>query len=404
MSTQSKAKRYVSLGFDELDQLQELGWGERAMYLELKRLANFKTGKVGVFRSQALTWEELGRRVSVPSAQGRAAKLVDGKEAALMVGRLEAAGLVSDQGRRENKGLTLMLPLSPIGSASAVAEPAKAAQQASTPTESATQPIAKARPDVQEDDETSAEVITEDWGNEDLEIQSGAGLGEEESGAFPENTAQPFAGAQQDGPEHVEPTPAVEVDWEEEDFPLEDRGNAEVVGAASEKDAGNPPDSREGAGSPPARMPDGRNDEILENLCSTRLPEANEGDDSVMTPFNKKSSFETEPRAGDTPAPCPPQASIPTPSPSEKAPGAVRASLTLADIRSRLAAAGFIYLTTPDSKTLMQGWIDRGISLEMFEKAMGIVKKGKRQLAPRAFNQCLVELEVKGKQRAKAAL
>lgn len=97
MSTQPTAKRYLSLSFHEHDLLQGLGWGERAMYLELKRVSNFKTGQVGVFLSQKLSWEELGRRVSVPSAQGRAAKTVDGKEAALMVGRLEAAGLVSDQ-------------------------------------------------------------------------------------------------------------------------------------------------------------------------------------------------------------------------------------------------------------------------------------------------------------------
>lgn len=404
MSTQSKAKRYVSLGFDELDQLQGLGWGERAMYLELKRLANFKTGKVGVFRSQALTWEELGRRVSVPSAQGRAAKLVDGKEAALMVGRLEAAGLVSDQGRRENKGLILMLPLSPIGSASAIAEPAKAAQQASTSTESATQPIAKAQPDVQEDDETSAEVITEDWGNEHLEIQSGAGLQEEEGGAFPENTAQPFAGIQQDRPEHVEPTPAVEVDWEEEDFPLEDRGNAEVAGVAPEKDTDSLPDRLEDAGSTPARMPDDRNDENPENQGRATVSEVSEDVASLLTPVKNKTFVETKPRAGDTPAPCPPQASIPTPSPSEKAPGAVRAPLTLADIRSHLTAAGCLYITTKVSKKFMQGWINRDVSLSMLQKAIRKFKKEKKPLTPGALDRCLLELEADARRLSKPAL
>lgn len=404
MSNESRKKHYVSLGFHELDLLQKLGWGERAMYLELKRMSNFKTGQVGVFRSQALSWEELGRLVSVPSAQGRAAKLVDGKEAALMVGRLEAAGLVSDQGRRENKGLTLMLPLSPIGSASAVAEPAKAAQQALTSTESATQPIAKARPDVQEDDETSAEVITEDWGNEDLEIQSGAGLHKEEASTLPENTAQPFAGIQQDRPEHVEPTPAVEVDWEEEDFPLEDRGNAEVAGAASEMDTGNPPDSREGAGSTPARMPDGRNDEIPENQGSATVSEVSEDTASLLTPVKNKTFVETKPRAGDTPAPCPPQASIPTPSPSEKAPGAVRTPLTLADIRSHLTAAGCLYITTKVSKEFMQGWINRDVSLSMLEKAIRKFKKEKKPLTPGALDQCLLELEADARRLSKLAL
>ena len=291
MSTQSKAKRYVSLGFDELDQLQELGWGERAMYLELKRLANFKTGKVGVFRSQVLTWEELGRRVSVPSAQGRAAKLVDGKEAALMVGRLEAAGLVADQGRRENGGLTLTLPLSPIEkAATAAARPAR---------------------------QTAARA------------------------------AKPGAEAQ--------------------------------------------PEGGEDAGSTLARMPDDWADEIPENIDGTRVPEVKASIMSVMMLSEHLNKFfNTETGSGDTPAPCPPQAAIPTPIFSENSPGAVRASLTLADIRSRLAAANFIYLTTRDSNTLMEGWITREVSLEALEKAIAeLVRDDSKQLTPAAVDRCL---------------
>lgn len=403
MSNESRKKHYVSLGFHELDLLQKLGWGERAMYLELKRMANFKTGQVGVFRSQALSWEELGRLVSVPSAQGRAAKLVDGKEAALMVGRLEAAGLVSDQGRRENKGLTLMLPLSPIASASAVAEPAKAAQQASTSTESAVQPIAKAQPDVQEDEETSAEVITEDWGNEHLEIQSGAEIYAEEASTSSGNAAQPFAGAQQDGREHDEPIPEVEFDdWDED--PPEEHGDTEVAGAAPKKDADSLPDGLEGAGSTPARMPGDRNDEIPENQGRATVSEVSKDVASLLTPVKNKTFVETKPRAGDTPAPCPPQASIPTPSPSEKASGAVRAPLTLADIRSHLTAAGCLYITTKVSKKFMQGWINRDVSLSMLQKAIRKFKKEKKQLTPGALDQCLLELEANARRLSKLAL
>lgn len=401
MSNGPKKKYYVSLGFHELDLLKTLGWGERAMYLELKRMSNFKTGEVGVFRNQALSWEELGRLVSVPSAQGRAAKLVDGKEAALMVGRLEAAGLVSGQGRRENKGLTLMLPLSPIGSAPNVAEPVKAAQQASTSTESATQPIAQAQQGDREDTESSAEVVSEDWGNEHLEIQSGAGLHEEEAGTLPETVVQPFSGVQPERSEHIEPAPVLKVDWEENGFPVEYHGDAEVDGVAPEKVACNQPDSREDAGSIMPRMPDSRSDEIHENLCSATVSVANEGSESLLKDVRNKIFFETNPGAGDSPAPCPPQASIPTPIFSEKSPGAVRASLTLADIRSRLAADRFLYPKGEETTHLMQQWIDRGISLPMFEKAIEKMKKKTNLLTPRALNGYLMEAEKLGKKRVK---
>lgn len=306
MSTQSKAKRYVSLGFDELDQLQGLGWGERAMYLELKRLANFKTGKVGVFRSQALTWEELGRRVSVPSAQGRAAKLVDGKEAALMVGRLEAAGLVADQGRRENGGLTLTLPLSPIEkAATAAARPAR---------------------------QTAARA------------------------AKPGEEAQPEGG--------------------------------------------------EDAGSTLARIPDDWANEIPENIDGARVPEVKASIMSVMMLSEHLNKFfNTETGSGDTPAPCPPQAATPTPIFSENPPGAVRASLTLADIRSRLAAARFIYLTTPDSKALMQGWITREVGREELEKAIAeVVSDPSKQPTPAAVDRCLRKPPSARKGRGRVAL
>ena len=81
------------------------------MYLELKRMANFKTGQVGVFHSQKLSWEELGRLVSVPSAQGRAAKPVDGKEAALIAHFAERdrwfRGIVTDAVMLHGYGLML---------------------------------------------------------------------------------------------------------------------------------------------------------------------------------------------------------------------------------------------------------------------------------------------------------
>jgi len=401
MSTQSKAKHYVSLGFHELDLLQGLGWGERAMYLELKRLSNFKTGKVGVFLSQALTWEELGRLVSVPSAQGRPAKPVDGKEAALMVRRLEAAGLVSDQGRRENGGLTLTLPLSPIGSPAAVVEPTKAALRASTSTESAIEPMTEALSDVRGGAEATTEVIPDDWGDEPPEIQSATALDGEPS-PLSGSVVQSFAGDQGDSRTQEEPVPEVEFDdWDED--PPESQGDAEVAGGKPEKDAGFLPDGVEDAGSTPARLPDEQRGEIPENPSSAMVSGGNGEFPSLLTPVSKKTFVEAKPRAGDTPAPCPPQASIPTPTPSEKAPKAVRTSLTLADIHSHLMAADCCHMTTKISKKLMQGWINRDVSLPMFLKSIEIVKTKQNDLTAKALDNCLLELERLGRQRSKVA-
>lgn len=403
MSTQSKAKHYVSLGFNELDLLQGLGWGERAMYLELKRMSNFKTGKVGVFRSQALTWEELGRLVSVPSAQGRPAKPVDGKEAALMVGRLEAAGLVADQGRRENGGLTLTLPLSPIGSASSVVAETKAAPQASTSTESAIEPMTEALTDVRGGAESTTAVIPDDWGDEPPEIQSATALDGEPS-PLSGSAVQSFAGDQGDCRTQEEPVPEVEFDdWDED--PPESQGDAEVAGRTPGKDAGFLPDGVEDAGSTPARLPDEQRDKIPENPSSAMVSGGNGERPSLLTPVSKKTFVEAKPRAGDTPAPCPPQASIPTPTPSEKAPEAVRASLTLADIRSRLAAADFIFLKTADSKTLMKGWIKRKVSMETLEMAIDeVVNDESKQPTPGELDRCLRAPNVAKKGRGRVAL
>lgn len=400
MSTQSKAKHYVSLGFHELDLLKGLGWGERAMYLELKRMSNFKTGKVGVFLSQALTWEELGRLVSVPSAQGRSAKPVDGKEASLMVGRLEAAGLVADQGRRENGGLTLTLPLSPIGSPAAVVEATKAAQRASTWTEGAIEPMTEALSDVRGGAESTTEVIPDDWEDEPPEIQSASALDGEPS-PLSGSAVQAFAGDQGDSRTQEEPVPEVEFDdWDED--PPESQGEAEVAGGEPEKDAGFLPDAVEDAGLTPARLPDEQRGEILENPSSAMVSGGSGECPSLLTAVKKKTFVEAKPRAGDTPAPCPPQASIPTPTPSEKAPEAVRASLTLADIRSRLAAANFIFLKSADSTTLMEGWVERDVPAEMLDNVIGeVVRDDRKQRTPFELDRCLREriAECKGRGR-----
>lgn len=112
--TKNKRETYISMDRDETAALREMGWRERWMYLELKWLASFKTGQVGAFGRQRITFEQLAKLVSVPSSQGRGSDTIDGKEAAAILIRLHKAGLVGEIGRRENKGLRFALPLSPI--------------------------------------------------------------------------------------------------------------------------------------------------------------------------------------------------------------------------------------------------------------------------------------------------
>lgn len=120
-STQSaKPKRppsevYVSINRRERDALSLVGLRERALYMELKWLANFKTGHVGRFQKQKLTWAQVAALINVPGVQGRGQGNMDDTQAADCVNRLMQAGLVCDVGRRDdNNGLCFKLPMSPI--------------------------------------------------------------------------------------------------------------------------------------------------------------------------------------------------------------------------------------------------------------------------------------------------
>jgi hypothetical protein len=268
-------------------------------------------------------------------------------------------------------------------------------------TEGAIEPMTEALSNVRGGAESTTEVIPDDWEDEPPEIQSASALDGEPS-LLSGSAVQAFAGDQGDSRTPEEPVPEVEFDdWDED--PPESQGDAEVAGRTPEKDAGFLPDGVEDAGSTPARLPDEQSGEIPENPSSTMVSGGNGECPSLLTPVKKKTFVESKPRAGDTPAPCPPQASIPTPTPSEKAPVAVRASLTLADIRSHLTAADCFHMTTKISKKLMQGWINRDVSLPMFETAIKIVKKKQNDLTAKALNNCLLELEKRGRQRSKVA-
>lgn len=106
---------YVSISKSEWTVLRQVCQRSFRLYAELKWLANFKTGVVGTFRNQQLTYEGLAEMVSLPVRQGVSAShgIVDGKEIKRLLERLEAKGLVADCFHDGTK-LTMTLPMSPI--------------------------------------------------------------------------------------------------------------------------------------------------------------------------------------------------------------------------------------------------------------------------------------------------
>jgi hypothetical protein len=105
---------YASLNRDETALLDQLPFEERWLYVKLKWLANFKTGRIGKFGRRVLTYEKIGEMISVPPSQGRPAILISGGEVKRMIDRMEAAGLVADISYQAKSGVELSLPLSPI--------------------------------------------------------------------------------------------------------------------------------------------------------------------------------------------------------------------------------------------------------------------------------------------------
>ena len=106
---------YISKSKAEREALLKLGFRERWLYDELKWLANFKTGLVGTFARQKLTYVDIAALVTAPGVQGRGQGGIDETQAADFLKRMEAVGLVANIGRRANGGLSFELPLSPIG-------------------------------------------------------------------------------------------------------------------------------------------------------------------------------------------------------------------------------------------------------------------------------------------------
>lgn len=120
---------YISLSLEELAALEAFGFRERWAYIAWKRLGNFKTGIVGRYKKQKLTYNELAKCLNPPpGVQGRGQGAIDDTQASDILRAFERAGLVADIGRREdNGGLAFTMPMAPIGGK-------KAAQTTTNPT------------------------------------------------------------------------------------------------------------------------------------------------------------------------------------------------------------------------------------------------------------------------------
>ncbi|NHZ81573.1 hypothetical protein F2P44_20165 [Massilia sp. CCM 8695] len=105
---------YISFNKDEWSALEKLGFRERWAYMQFKWLANFKTGMVGNFRKQRLTFQDIAKLVTAPGVQGRGMGDIDDTQAADFVLRLAAVGLLVRHPNRDNGGIMFELPLSPI--------------------------------------------------------------------------------------------------------------------------------------------------------------------------------------------------------------------------------------------------------------------------------------------------
>ena len=114
MQNRPKKEPYVSIDMEETKKLRQLSFRERWLYLELKWLANFRTGKVGRYLNRTIDYTYLAGLVSVPATQGRAAESVTGGDVKRMLDHLRQAELISEICDEGAKGLSFNLLVSPI--------------------------------------------------------------------------------------------------------------------------------------------------------------------------------------------------------------------------------------------------------------------------------------------------
>ncbi len=106
------ANTYLSLNVAEVQCLQTASFEAIGLYLLFKEKANFRTGEVGRFHKQKLTYAQFARALGRPASQGRAAQVFGSTDIKRLIGQLTDIGLV-EGADWDGTRLTLRLPLSP---------------------------------------------------------------------------------------------------------------------------------------------------------------------------------------------------------------------------------------------------------------------------------------------------
>lgn len=104
---------YFSLNQEELSQISRIDHDEAVLYLVLKKLADFKTGKIGEHPKSKTNYEKLAEQMSRPSRQGKSAVAYDRKDIERMLKRMQLYGLVILE-PFNGDDLMLTLPMSPM--------------------------------------------------------------------------------------------------------------------------------------------------------------------------------------------------------------------------------------------------------------------------------------------------
>lgn len=104
---------YCSFNDKELATLDVASHEETALYLILKRLADFKTGSIGKHPQSKTNCQKIADKLSRPASQGKSAINYDRKHIDRLLTRMQLRGLVIRY-PYDDENLVLDLPMSPI--------------------------------------------------------------------------------------------------------------------------------------------------------------------------------------------------------------------------------------------------------------------------------------------------
>lgn len=109
----SKKQFYLSLNARELAAFEVAGHDEIALYLILKKLADFRTGTIGKHPQSKTNCQKLAEKLSRGPTQGKPGQSYDRKQIIRLLDRMQLRGMVI-RDPYEDDNLVLSLPLSPM--------------------------------------------------------------------------------------------------------------------------------------------------------------------------------------------------------------------------------------------------------------------------------------------------